>query len=104
MAFKNGASATITAGMGRVDAGPSRLELFGTKGWCIFEGAVFGAAGTMTTSFNKGKPSTKALPAVNTYKNQVEAFNRAVAGKGTFMATGQDGHANVKVMEQARGW
>lgn len=104
MAFKNGASATITAGMGRVDAGPSRLELFGTKGWCIFEGAVFGAAGTTTTSINKETPRTRKLAAVNTYKNQVAAFNQAVAGKGRFMATGQDGLANVKVMEQARGW
>ena len=104
MKFKNGASGTMTAGMGRVGGGPGRLELYGTKGWCIFDGPVFGQAGTMTTSVGNKPPRTKQIAAVNTYRVQVEAFGRAVRGEAPFQATAEDGLANLRVMEQARGW
>ncbi len=104
MGFKNGASGTIMAGMGRVMGGTGRLELYGTTGYCIFDGALFGGGGTMTTSRKGGAPVTKKLPVFNTYQLQVEAFNRAVRGEGKFQATASDGLANLKVMEKARGW
>ena len=104
MGFKNGGSATIMAGMGRVGGGTGRLELYGTKGWCIFDSALFGGGGTMTTSVDGAKPRTKQLKPVNTYARQVEAFDLAVRGGSAFEASARDGLENLKVMEQARGW
>jgi 1,5-anhydro-D-fructose reductase (1,5-anhydro-D-mannitol-forming) len=104
LTFKNGASGIVTAGMGRVGGGPGRLELYGTKGWCIFDGTLFGSAGTMTASVSNATPQVKQIAAVNTYRNQVEAFGRAVRGEAPFQATARDGLANLKIMERARGW
>jgi 1,5-anhydro-D-fructose reductase (1,5-anhydro-D-mannitol-forming) len=104
MGFKNGASGTIMAGMSRVTGGTGRLELYGTTGYCIMDGMLFGGAGTMTTSRNNATPQVKTLSAVNTYQRQVEAFGRAIRGEAPFQATARDGLENLKVMEQARGW
>lgn len=104
MGFKNGASGTVMAGMGRVAGGTGRLELYGTTGYCIMDGMLFGGAGTLTTSRNGAKPAVRKMPAVNTYQRQVEAFGRALRGEAPFMASAEDGHANLKVMERARGW
>jgi 1,5-anhydro-D-fructose reductase (1,5-anhydro-D-mannitol-forming) len=104
MGFKNGGSATISAAMTRVASAGPRFELYGSHGHVVFDGALFGLPGTMSSSRKGRKARSRAVSAVNTYKLQVEAFDRALRGGAAFQASARDGLENLKVMEQARGW
>lgn len=100
--FKNGAVGTLAASTG--NATGARLEFLGTNGSCQIDGGVLGFEGSMTTARGKAKPRTVALPAVDTYRAEAESFTRAVAHGDAFAVNAADGLANVRIIEQARGW
>ena len=63
-----------------------------------------GLPGSVTTVRRGGKPRTAPLAAHDTYKAQVESVTRAIARSTPLAVGAEDGLANVRVIEQARGW
>ena len=99
---ENGAVGTISTSLA-VNGGGG-IELLGSEGYCRVEGGFVGLPGTITTVRRGGAPGSVPLAAYDTYKAQVESVTRAVA-RGEPLAVGaEDGRANVRVIEQARGW
>lgn len=101
--FKNGAVGSVSASTGAPSPN-SRIELYGTEGYVIFDGVVLGFPGSLTVGYRNGRKRTVPLAAVKTYQRQVESFGRAVAGKGEFPVSARDGLANLEILEAARGW
>ena len=58
----------------------------------------------MTTVRKGGEPRTVPLAGFDTYKAQVESVTRAIARSDPLAVSAGDGLANVRVIEQARGW
>ena len=90
------ASVAVTTGGG--------FELLGSESHCRIEGGFVGIPGSMTTVRQGGKPRTVPLAGHDTYKAQVESVTRAVARGTPLAVTPADGLANVRIIEQARGW
>ncbi|MDD9991168.1 MAG: hypothetical protein OXP75_05180, partial [Rhodospirillales bacterium] len=78
--------------------------LLGSESCCTIEGGFVGIPGTMTTVRKGGKPRTVSLAGHDTYKAQVESITRAIARGTPLAVSAEDGLANVRVVEQARGW
>jgi len=101
--FENGAVGSITACTGAAGGAP-RVEFYGTKGYFILRGALFGAPGDLEMGF-KGKDVTTTLVAgFDTYQAEVEMFAAQARGRATGLANGADGVANIALVAQARGW
>jgi predicted dehydrogenase len=99
---KNGAVGTLSASVA-VTAGGG-LEFLGTNGYCRIEGGFVGLPGTMTTIKGNGKPRTVTLAPYDTYKAQVENMTKAITKGESLAVSAEDGLANVRIIEQARGW
>ena len=102
MNMENGALGTISASVA-VTAGGG-IELLGSEGYCKVEGGFVGIPGSITTVRKGGAPRTVPLAGFDTYKAQVESVSRAIARGAPLAVTARDGLANVRVIEQARGW
>ena len=100
--FENGAFGTISASVAVTTGGG--IELLGSESECRIEGGFVGLPGTVTTVRRGGKPRTAPLAAHDTYKSQVESITRAVARGTPLAVAAEDGLANVRIIEQARGW
>lgn len=101
--FDNGAIGSITACTGAAGGDP-RVEFYGTKGYFILRGALFGAPGELEIGL-KGKAATRTpVAAFDTYKAEVELFAAQAGGRATSLASGLDGLANIGMVERARGW
>jgi predicted dehydrogenase len=100
---KNGAIGSITACTGAAGGAP-RVEFYGTHGYFILRGGLFGAPGDLETGF-KGKDAvTTPVAGFDTYQAQVELFSAQARGKTTSLATATDGVTNTRLVAQARGW
>lgn len=82
----------------------SRLEIYGTEGYCICEGTFFGKGGTVSCSHLGGSPEVFNVAPVNVYQRQVEAFSRAIAGEQSLLVTPRDGLENVRIISQVRNY
>ena len=103
VSFKNGALGSITACTGAAGGAP-RVEFYGTRGYFILRGGLFGMPGELECSF-KGKAATQvAVAGFDTYGGEVEQFAQAVRGKACVLASGADGVANINLVSAARGW
>ena len=100
--FENGAAGTISASVAVTSGGG--IELLGSEGYCRIEGGFVGLPGTVTTVRKGGEPRTAPLAGHDTYKAQVESVTRAIARGAPLAVSAEDGLANVRVIEQARGW
>ena len=100
--FENGAVGTISASTAVTSGGG--IELLGSEGYCRIEGGFVGLPGTVTTVRKGGDARTAPLKGHDTYKAQVESVTRAVARGEPLAVSAEDGLANVRVIEQARGW
>lgn len=101
--FKNGAVGNITACTGAAGGAP-RVEFYGTKGYFILRGGLFGMAGELESGFKGKETSTVAVAGFDTYGGEVEQFAQAVRGKTVALASGADGVANITLVAAARGW
>jgi 1,5-anhydro-D-fructose reductase (1,5-anhydro-D-mannitol-forming) len=101
--FRNGAVGVADASTA-VGAPAPRLELYGSEGYCILDGTLFGGGGTVTQSRAGADADVSEAPMAPLYQNQAEAFSRAVRGEEELIVTAEDGLDNVKIIEQARGW
>ena len=101
--FRNGAVGVADASTA-VGAPAPRLELYGSEGYCILDGTLFGGGGTVTQSRAGADSDVSEAPMAPLYQNQAEAFSRAVKGEEELIVTAEDGLDNVKIIEQARGW
>jgi len=102
MDFENGALGTLSTSVAVSTGGG--IELLGSEGYCRVEGGFVGIPGSITTVRKGGAPRTAPLAGVDTYKAQVESVSRAIARGAPLAVTARDGLANVRVIEQARGW
>ena len=100
--FGNGALGTVSSSLAVTVGGG--IELLGSEGYCRIEGGFVGLPGSVTTVRRGGAPRTAALAAHDTYKAQVESVTRAVAHGAPLAVGAEDGLANVRIIEQARGW
>ncbi len=100
LSFRNGAVGTMSSSLAVTVGGG--LELLGTEGHCRVDGGFVGLPGSVTTVERGGKPRTRALPAYDTYKAQVENVTRAVARGEPLKVSAEDGLANVRILERAR--
>ncbi len=101
--FKNGAIGNITACTGAPGGAP-RVEFYGTKGYFILRGGLFGMPGELESGFKGKDVSTVAVAGFDTYGGEVEQFAQAVRGKTVALASGADGVANIGLVAAARGW
>jgi 1,5-anhydro-D-fructose reductase (1,5-anhydro-D-mannitol-forming) len=101
--FKNGAIGHVTACTGAAGGAP-RVEFYGTKGYFILRGGLFGMPGELESAFKGRDASTVAVPGFDTYGGEVEQFSQAVRGKRVALASGADGVANISLVAAARGW
>jgi 1,5-anhydro-D-fructose reductase (1,5-anhydro-D-mannitol-forming) len=101
--FRNGAIGTMTACTGAAGGAP-RLEVYGSKGYFILRGGLFGMPGELECARAGRAATTVAVAACDTYGAEVEAFARAVRGQRTPLASGEDGVANIALVAAARGW
>ena len=100
--FGNGAVGTISASTAVTTGGG--IELLGSEGCCRIEGGFVGLPGSVTTVRKGGEARTAPLAGHDTYKAQVESVTRAVALGEPLAVSAEDGLANVRVIEKARGW
>ena len=101
--FKNGAIGSITAATGAAGGAP-RVEFYGTKGYFILRGGLFGMPGELESAF-KGRGATSVpVPGFDTYGGEVAQFAQQVRGKAGALASGADGVANITLVAAARGW
>ncbi|MBK8958219.1 MAG: Gfo/Idh/MocA family oxidoreductase [Proteobacteria bacterium] len=101
--FKNGAVGNITACTGAAGGAP-RVEFYGTKGYFILRGGLFGMPGELESGVKGQDARSIAVPGFDTYGGEVELFAKAVRGKAVSLATGDDGVANISLVATARGW
>jgi predicted dehydrogenase len=102
MRFKCGAVAIADASTGA--AGPARFEMYGTEAYCICEKTYFGHGGLVVRGQGNGDPKVSGAHNVNPYRNEVEAFGRAVLQDEPFPVPGREGLENLRVMQTARGY
>jgi len=102
MRFKGGAVAIADASTGA--AGLARFEMYGTEAYCICEKTFFGHGGLISRGRGDENPRVSGAHNVNPYRNQVEAFGRAVLGEEAFAVPGREGLENLRVMQTARGY
>jgi 1,5-anhydro-D-fructose reductase (1,5-anhydro-D-mannitol-forming) len=101
--FKNGAIGHITACTGAAGGAP-RVEFYGSKGYFVLRGGLFGMPGELESGF-KGRPATTVpVPGFDTYGGEVAQFAQAVRGKTCALASAADGVANITLVAAARGW
>ena len=101
--FKNGAVGSITACTGAAGGAP-RVEFYGTKGYFVLRGGLFGMPGELESAL-KGKAATlMPVPGFDTYGGEVAQFAQLVRGKAGTLASGADGVANITLVSAARGW
>ena len=101
--FANGAVGTITASTAVTTGGG--FELLGSESCCTIEGGFVGipghhdhgAHGAASRAPSRSRATTPTRP-------RLRASTRAVARGTPVAVTAQDGLANVRVIEQARGW
>ena len=105
--FAGGAVGVVDASTG-VGAATARLELYGTEGYCVAEdtlfGDAFGSAGRVLRGRPGAQPSVATATPSNPYREQVEAFGRAVRDGETLRVSARDGLENLRLIERARGW
>jgi predicted dehydrogenase len=101
--FKNGAVGNITACTGAAGGAP-RVEFYGTKGYFILRGGLFGMPGELESGMKGRDVSTVAVAGFDTYGGEVEQFAHATRGKAVVLASGADGVANIALVAAARGW
>ncbi|GMV94946.1 MAG: oxidoreductase [Candidatus Hydrogenedentota bacterium] len=102
MRFKGGAVGVAEASTGA--GGPARIEMYGTDAYCICERTYFGHGGLVTRGQGNGEPKVSGAHNVNPYRNQVEAFGRAVLNGEPFPVPAREGLENLRVMQTARGY
>ena len=101
--FKNGAIGSISACTGAAGGAP-RVEFYGTQGYFVLRGGLFGMPGELEIGF-KGKAATTASVAgFDTYRAEVELFAAGARGRETGLASGRDGLVNIGLVSAARGW
>ena len=103
VAFKNGAVGSITACTGAA-GGASRVEFYGSKGYFVLRGGLFGMPGELESGFKGGDASKVTVPGFDTYGGEVAQFAQLVRGKAGVLASGADGVANITLVAAARGW
>jgi predicted dehydrogenase len=101
--FRNGALGSITACTGAAGGAP-RVEFYGTKGYCVLRGGLFGMPGELETAFKGQAAKFEKIDAFDTYTGEVEAFSAQARGRASSLATGADGAANIGIVAEARGW
>jgi len=101
--FKNGAVGNVTACTGAAGGAP-RVEFYGSKGYFILRGGLFGMPGELESGFKGKETSTVAIAGFDTYGGEVEQFAQTVRGKAVPLASGADGVANISLVAAARGW
>jgi len=101
--FRNGAMGSIVACTGAAGGAP-RVELYGTKGYFVLRGALFGAPGDLEMAQGGKDPVTTQFAAFDTYEAEVELFAAQARGRETSLASGEDGVANISMVAEARGW
>ncbi len=102
MRFKSGAVAIADASTGA--GGLARIEMYGTDAYCVCEKTYFGHGGLIVRGRGNGEPKVSGAHNVNPYRNEVEAFGRAVLEGSEFLVPGREGLENVRVMQAARGY
>lgn len=101
--FKHGARGSITACTGAAGGAP-RLEFYGTNGYFVLRGGLFGMPGELEVGLAGKAATVTPVAAADTYADEVLQFARAVHGKATTLARGADGVANIAMVSAARGW
>ena len=101
--FNNGAIGSITACTG-ASGGEPRLEFYGTKGYFILRGGLFGMPGELETGYSGKAATSAAIAGCDTYGAEIEQFALATRGKASALARGADGVANIALVAAARGW
>ncbi len=101
--FDSGGVGIAEASTGAPGMRPS-LEIYGTEGFAVLEGTMFGSEGTLTTGDLNGSQETRKTEVLNLYQAQVESFSRAVTGEGALLVRPEDGIENMNIIEKARGW
>lgn len=101
--FSNGAIGHVTACTGAAGGAP-RVEFYGTEGYCVLRGGLFGMAGEIESSHKRQPARLEKFPAFDTYTAEVEAFGAQVRGRDTGLANGEDGAANISLVAAARGY
>jgi 1,5-anhydro-D-fructose reductase (1,5-anhydro-D-mannitol-forming) len=101
--FKNGALGSITACTGAA-GGPQRVAFYGTKGYFVLQGGLFGAPGSLEIGYQGKDPTSEKIGEFDTYRAEVEMFAAQARGKATTLATGNDGAVNIAIVSTARGW
>jgi 1,5-anhydro-D-fructose reductase (1,5-anhydro-D-mannitol-forming) len=101
--FKNGAIGSISACTGAAGGAP-RIEFYGTKGYFVLRGGLFGMPGELESGFKGKAASTETVAGFDTYGGEVAQFARLVGGKSGSLASAADGLANITLVAAARGW
>ena len=101
--FESGALGVADGSTGAGAPAP-RLELYGTEGYCICEGTLFGTGGKVAIGEATKGPETTNAKFAALYQLQAEAFGRAVLDGEDLLVTAQDGLENIKIIERARGY
>ena len=101
--FKNGAVGSITACTGAAGGAP-RVEFYGTAGYFILRGGLFGAAGDLEIGLKGKEAASEKIVACDTYQTEVELFSAQARGRTTALASGADGATNIGLVAAARGW
>lgn len=101
--FKNGAIGHMTACTGAAGGAP-RVEFYGTKGYFVLRGGLFGMPGELESGFKAQAAKLERVDAFDTYTGEVEAFCAQARGRDTGLASGEDGAANIAMVADARGY
>jgi 1,5-anhydro-D-fructose reductase (1,5-anhydro-D-mannitol-forming) len=101
--FENGALGVADGSTGAGAPGP-RLELYGSEGYCICEGTLFGTGGKIITGKLSDPPTITNAEFAGLYQLEAEALARSILDGEPLMVTGRDGLENLKIIEKARGY
>lgn len=101
--FKNGAVGHVTACTGAAGGAP-RVEFYGSKGYFVLRGGLFGMPGELESAVKGKETSTVPVAGFDTYGGEVELFAQSTRGKAVSLASGEDGVANISLVSAARGW
>ena len=101
--FKNGAIGHVTACTGAAGGAP-RVEFYGTKGYFVLRGGLFGMPGEIESGIKGQAAKLERVEAFDTYTGEVEAFSAQARGRDTGLASGEDGAANIALVAEARGY
>ncbi len=103
VSFKNGAIGHVTACTGAAGGAP-RVEFYGTKGYFVLRGGLFGMPGELESGLKRQAAKLEKVDAFDTYTGEVEAFCAQARGRDTGLASGEDGAANIALVAAARGY